>query len=188
RVDRIKASARHLMMIIDEILSFSRLETAREETHIEDFDVVELVRETVGIVDAQASAKGIRLSVDDADAPRHWTTDPGKLRQILLHLTGNAIKFTDQGEVAVVVKLAGDALVLAVRDTGPGIAPDEIERIFQPFTQIDQSMTRVKDGAGLGLSVSRRLARLLGGDITVTSERGKGSNFSVTLPRRTAGS
>ncbi|MGH7507024.1 MAG: PAS domain-containing sensor histidine kinase, partial [Longimicrobiales bacterium] len=134
RVDRIKASARHLMMIIDEILSFSRLETAREEVHIEDFDVQELVRETLGIVDAQASAKGLLLSVDCEDAPRQWTTDPGKVRQILLNLAGNAIKFTDQGAVAVEVELAGDALVLSVRDTGAGIAPDEIERIFQPFT------------------------------------------------------
>ena len=183
RIDRIKSSARHLMAIIDDLLGFSRLETSREPLHIEDIDVGALVRETLDMLEVDALEKDIQLAAAIPPKPLHWTTDPNKLRQILVNLVGNAVKFTDDGSVEVEVASDDGSLVLHVRDTGPGIPPSEHERIFEPFTQVDESRTRVKGGTGLGLPVSRRLARLLGGEVTVASPGSGGTTFTVILPR-----
>jgi signal transduction histidine kinase len=110
-------------------------------------------------------------------------TDPTRLRQILINLLGNAMKFTDAGQVALEMTLADDRLHFCVRDTGPGITEADLGRIFDPFTQLDQSLRRVKGGTGLGLPVSRRLAHLLGGDLTVASVPTQGTTFTLWLPR-----
>jgi signal transduction histidine kinase len=116
------------------------------------------------------------------DEPLALQTDPGKVRQILVNLLGNAVKFTDTGEVCLEARADGEAVVFEVHDTGIGIAGDQLERIFDPFWQVDQSVTRQAGGTGLGLTVTRSLARLLGGEIGVESTLGEGSTFRVRLP------
>jgi signal transduction histidine kinase len=109
-------------------------------------------------------------------------TDVTKLRQILINLLGNAVKFTDAGAVNVSLQLTGSHAVFRIRDTGPGIDTEDLDRIFDPFTQVDQRLTRSKGGTGLGLPVSRRLATLLGGDLVVESAIGNGTTFTLSLP------
>ena len=112
----------------------------------------------------------------------HVTTDERRLRQILLNLLGNAVRYTERGGVRLEVEHAGDAISFAVSDTGIGIAPEHLEHIFEPFWQVEQHLTRKVGGTGLGLSVTRRLARILGGDVGVRSTPGVGSTFTVTIP------
>jgi PAS domain S-box-containing protein len=181
---RIRYSAWHLVEIIEEILTFSRVEAGSEPLHFQETDAVDLVRDVLSLMETEATLRGLRLA-GDLGRPVVIATDPRKLRQIVLNLVGNAVKFTDQGEVRVSLEQSdGSWVTIRVRDTGPGIPPDQIERIFEPFTQVDQAHTREKGGTGLGLAVSRHLARLLGGDVQVHSAPGNGSTFSVTLPVR----
>jgi signal transduction histidine kinase len=130
-----------------------------------------------------ARLKGLRFTVTPPRDPQTIVTDRSKLRQILVNLLSNAIKFTERGEVALVAKADGDAICFEVHDTGIGIAREDIERIFDPFWQVEQTHSRRAGGTGLGLSVTRALARLLGGDVTVESQPGGGSRFEVRLPR-----
>jgi signal transduction histidine kinase len=183
QVGRIRASAWHLVSIIDEILTFARVEAGREQVRRERLDAVEIARAACELLEPQARARGLELHADIPPGPLWIRSDPGKLRQILLNLLGNAVKFTDEGGVFLTVSPEGDdGLAFSVRDTGPGIPPEHVERIFEPFTQADQSATRLKGGTGLGLAVSRSLARLLGGDVTVESTLGVGSTFTLRLP------
>ncbi|HSJ14715.1 MAG TPA: ATP-binding protein [Longimicrobiales bacterium] len=182
QLDRIRVSAWHLVTIIDQILTFSRAEAGREQAQREPTELTQLVRETVAMLEPQALAKELRLELRLPDQPVWAQTDAGKLRQILLNLAGNAVKFTDRGSVGIAL-LPGDIVEIRIRDTGTGVAPVDLERIFEPFTQVDQSNTRAQGGTGLGLTVSRRLARLLGGDIRLESQLGVGSTFTLTLPR-----
>jgi signal transduction histidine kinase len=175
------------MGIIEEILTFSRAEAGREEIHIEEIPPTVMVEEAISLVQPQASAKGLQVKVVDETLPAVIRTDRGKLRQILVNLLGNAVKFTDSGEVEVRAYQDGETVCFAIRDTGPGIPTVEIERIFEPFTQVDYSLTRVKGGTGLGLAVSRRLAVLLGGSLTVESTVGAGSLFTICLPLESPG-
>ena len=181
---RITSAAWHLVSIIDEILTFTRMEAGREAVRRELTDVCAIAAETTDLVFPDAAARGLRLDVRLPEEACRAETDPGKLRQILLNLLGNAVKFTDEGEVAVEVERDAEWLLVSVRDTGPGIPPDQLERIFEPFTQLDATSTRRQGGTGLGLTVSRKLARLLGGDVEVESRPGEGSRFTVRLPVR----
>ncbi len=184
---RIKGSTWHLVSIIDEILTLSRAEAGREEVRWEDADVAEITREVVQVLEPQAAAHGLALGVEHADEPLPVRTDPGKVRQILLNLAGNAVKYTEAGRVTVTLdRGAPDGVRIHIRDTGPGIAAGDEERIFEPFTQVDSSHTRSIGGTGLGLAISRKLARLLGGDISLQSTPGEGSTFSLHLPVRRA--
>jgi PAS domain S-box-containing protein len=182
QVKRIGVSARHLLTLIQEVLTFSRLEAGREELHVESVDLLRLVESAVGLVEPLAAAKGIRLHLAAAEAPR-VETDPDKLRQILLNLLSNAIKFTDRGEIAVTIEVGVTALRIHVRDTGIGIAREHQGRVFEAFTQVEQARSRRFGGTGLGLSVTRQLALLLGGEIELISEVAVGSTFTVRLPR-----
>ncbi|MFO7525191.1 MAG: ATP-binding protein, partial [Ignavibacteriaceae bacterium] len=180
---RIKASAWHLVGIIDEILDLSRAEAGNESVRSEETDVAGLAREVAEIVESDAADRGITLHCVDTDAPAITSTDPGKLRQILINLVGNAVKYTDGDRVDVVVDRDDPScLRVHVRDQGPGIPAAEYERIFEPFTQLDSSHTRPGSGTGLGLAICRRLARLLGGDVTLESEVGSGTTFTLKLP------
>jgi PAS domain S-box-containing protein len=184
---RIKASSWHLVGIIDEILTLSRVEADREEVHAEETDVAAIVRDVVHALAAQAEGGDTALRWLGADAAVLLHTDPRKVRQILVNLVGNAVKFTPGGSVTVALERPGGAgadgeLRVQVRDTGPGIAPADQERIFEAFTQVDGSLSRGGSGTGLGLAISRRLARMLGGDVTVASAPGEGSTFTLTLP------
>ena len=179
---RIETSARHLLRIIEQILAFSRLEAGREEVHPEPVEVVELVRETAALMQPLAEQKQLRFELDLPGAPLPAETDAGKLRQILLNLLSNAVKFTDRGVVGVALRAAEGEMELAVRDTGAGIAPAHLERMFEPFWQADGSRTRQAGGTGLGLSVTQRLAELLGGSVEVESVLGEGTTLRVRLP------
>jgi len=181
-VGRIQASARHLLRLIDDILSFSRLETGREEVRREVAELTELVREVEGMIRPLARDKGLGFRVSLPPAPIWLDTDPPKVRQILLNLLSNAVKFTDEGEIELIGRFDGDTLELHVRDTGIGIAAEDLPRIFDPFWQAEQGRTRRTGGTGIGLGVSRHLARLLGGDVTVESRPGRGSTFTLRLP------
>jgi PAS domain S-box-containing protein len=179
---RIAASSWGLVQIIDEILTFSRAEAGREEVRPQVLDLVDLADAVVAMLQPQAAQRGLQLSVEPAARSVSLHSDGGKIRQILTNLIGNAIKFTDYGSIRVAVRTAGEAAEVVIRDTGLGIPADMIDLVFEPFTQVDQSNTRERGGTGLGLTVSRRLARLLGGDVTAESEPGAGSTFTLRLP------
>ena len=129
-----------------------------------------------------AAERGLELKADYGDLPR-ISTDEDKLQQILINLLSNAVKFTDQGEIELAVEAAGDRVRFVVRDTGVGIAPEVLPYIFDKFRQADGSSTRRFEGTGLGLAICRSLAKILGGEITVESEVGRGSTFTLTLPQ-----
>jgi hypothetical protein len=179
---RVKVGAWHLLGIIEEILTFSRLDAGRDPVHPELVDACTIVADAVAMVDPQAEQKRLPLRVLVPGHPLEITTDARKLRQILVNLLGNAVKFTDAGEVELRAWTELGVMYFAVSDSGPGIAPEYLERIFEPFTQVDSSHTRLKGGTGLGLPVSRQLARLLGGELELESAVGQGSRFTLSLP------
>ena len=189
QVERMRTAARHLLGLIEEILLHARLEAGRVEVRAERVDLGALVDEVATVVQPLAAAKGLAFVTDlvppaaDSSALAA-VTDPGKLRQILINLAGNAVKFTDRGMVTLHawVDAAEDAVVFSVADSGVGIAPEHLERIFDPFWQVSQHRSAQRPaGTGLGLSVTRRLARLLGGDVSVASTPGVGSTFTVRV-------
>jgi signal transduction histidine kinase len=181
---RVKTAAKHLVRIIEEILTFSRVEAGKEPLQLETLDCAALMRDVCELFEPQASAKGLSLVVSIPDAPATLWTDGTKVRQILINIVGNALKFTDAGEVVLELFTEADRVRFSIRDSGPGIDAEDLERIFDPFTQLDQTLTRSKGGTGLGLPVSRRLARLLGGDLVVESTPKQGTLFTCWLPLR----
>jgi len=180
QVSRIRASADHLLGLIDEVLTFSRLDAGKETVLHEELTLHSVVGGAVTMVTPLAAAKGLKLRDETTDG--RIVTDGGKVRQILLNLLSNAIKFTDDGEIIVRSEHDDTSITLSVEDTGIGIAPENLENIFDPFWQVEQRSTRRAGGTGLGLSVSRSLARLLGGDVTVQSTPKGGSSFKLSLP------
>jgi PAS domain S-box-containing protein len=181
-IDRIKLSAWHLLSLIEGILSFARVEAGKETVRIASTDVAAIAAEVVSVMEGQAEAKGIQLRARLAQGVPAVATDPAKLRQILLNLLGNAVKFTEQGSVELVVERSGSYALCHVRDTGPGISAEDIQRFFEPFVQGDQSNTRRSGGTGLGLTIARNFANMIGAEITVQSRPGIGSTFTLRLP------
>ena len=179
---RIRASSFHLLDLIQDVLSFSRIEAGREELRIADADAEQIARDAYSYIEPYCREKGLETRIALPREQVRMITDPSKVRQILLNLLNNACKFTDLGYVALRVERVGADVVFTITDTGPGISSEHYEKIFEPFTQVDQSTTRRKDGAGLGLPVSRRLAHMLGGELTIASVLGKGSTFTLSLP------
>ena len=180
-VDRVKASVRHLSHLVDEILSFASMEAGRERVRPERVELVALTHDVIGIMEPIAEAAGLELRVRLPDR-LELVTDPQKLRQILINLLSNAIKYTPTGSVDLTLETARDVATCSVSDTGPGIAPEHWETVFEPFWQVDRGDGRRITGTGLGLAVARRLARLLGGDVTLLSKVGEGSTFTLELP------
>ncbi len=180
QLSRIRASADHLLSLIDEVLTFSRVDVGKELVQREPFKLRPVIAEAISMVAPIAAARGLKLKDESTDAD--LDSDSFKLRQILLNLLSNAVKFSDRGEIVVRSSLDHDKVAISVTDSGIGIAEQNLERVFDPFWQVEQSSTRRAGGTGLGLSVSRSLARLLGGDITVDSELGKGSTFTAIIP------
>lgn len=183
---RIRSSATHLLGLIDEVLSFSRLEAGREQISIQDVRVSAVLEEALSLVKPMAAAKHLPIEIaTDARGTDALSlqTDVLKMRQILVNLLNNAVKFTDQGKVTLSASAEGADVAFRVSDTGIGIPSAHLERVFEPFWQVEQAASRRVGGTGLGLSVTRRLARLLGGDVTVESIPGEGSTFTVRLPR-----
>jgi PAS domain S-box-containing protein len=183
---RIKASATHLLSLIDEVLTLSRVEAGREVSRPERVPVFAALHEASIIAEPLAQEKKLELRVRPVAKDLEVWADPTKLRQILLNLLTNAIKFTDAGSVELESRKCDDCVEMMVRDTGIGIAPANHDRIFDTFWQVEQKSTRKVGGTGLGLSVSRRLAHLMGGDLTVQSKLGEGSTFTIRLPARRA--
>ena len=179
---RITGSAQHLLALINEILDLSKIEAGRMTVMLETFSPAALAEEALATVAPMAKEKGLALRSDYADGLPALESDSQRVRQILINLVGNAVKFTDDGEVRLALSASPEGLRFSVADTGPGIAPADLARLFQEFTQLDASRTRKFGGTGLGLAISRRMARLLGGDITVQSTPGEGSTFVLTLP------
>jgi signal transduction histidine kinase len=185
-VQTLRYSAESLLTIINSILDFSKLEA--QEVLLEEipFDLIDCVEAIVELLALQAEKKGIGLSVNFVNAmPTELIGDPSRLRQVLLNLVNNAIKFTSVGQVKVEVKLEGETdstaqIRFKVIDTGVGIAPKDIAKLFQPFTQAESSTTREYGGTGLGLSIAQQLVRLMGGEIQLISDLGEGSQFEFS--------
>jgi len=185
-VQTVRSCAEALLAIINDILDFSKIEAGKLDVETLDFDLPVTVEETLDILAPQAEQKDLELCCFiDPQVPSLLRGDPGRLRQVLVNLVGNAVKFTEKGEVAVTVTSDAQSethatVRFAVRDTGAGIPADRTDRLFQAFSQVDASTTRRHGGTGLGLAISRRLVELMGGKIGVESEQGKGSTFWFT--------
>lgn len=183
----INRSGEHLLSLINDVLEISRIEAQRIHIETTEFDLGAVISDVYAMFRLKAAAKNLQFILDGMqDLPRYVLTDEGKLRQILINLIGNAIKFTEEGGIAVRASLRGNStsdkwLLLEVEDTGPGIANEELEKVFQAFEQT-ASGRQVVGGTGLGMPISRKFARMLGGDITLSSTVGKGSVFRVDLP------
>ena len=186
QLGRIKASARHLLSLIDEILTFTRIDAGREEVTLERASLASILEPAAEIVEPLARAQGLHIEVMLPANPVIVETDAVKVRQMIVNLLSNAVKFTDRGRIILSGDQAGDQLVISVEDTGIGISSDHFERIFEPFWQVEQKATRRAGGTGLGLTVTRRLALLLGGDVTVKSTPGEGATFTICLPIHTS--
>ncbi len=181
---RVKASATHLLSLIEQILSLSRIEAGHEDVRVECVDARTVVTDATALVEPLMAAKGLALAVELPAEPSELATDVTKVRQILLNLLTNAGKFTERGSVRCKLRTDGELVVVDVSDTGRGIASADLPHLFEPFWQAGSVDRERPEGVGLGLSVSGRLARLLGGEITVASVPGQGSTFSLRLPRR----
>jgi GAF domain-containing protein len=183
-LDRIQRNGRHLLGLINDVLDLSKIEAGQLNLSLADYSLKDVVQSVYSAVEALAKEKHIALKVD---VPPHLPAargDERKLTQVLLNLVGNAIKFTDTGEVAIKASAANGSFTVAVRDTGPGIAEAEQAKIFEEFQQADSSITKKKGGTGLGLAIAKRIVELHGGRIWVESSPGRGSTFSFTLPTK----
>ena len=186
-VQKVHASAESLLGILNDILDFSKIEAGKLDIEAIAFDLADVMDSLAGVIGLKAEEKNLELVfVEPADLPTALVGDPSRLRQVLLNLCNNAVKFTERGEVVLAVEVierAWDSVRLrfAVRDTGVGMSEDQCERLFQPFEQADSSTSRRYGGTGLGLAISHRLAQLMGGEIGVRSELGQGSEFHFSL-------
>jgi signal transduction histidine kinase len=191
-LERMRSVTHHLTVMIEEVLAFSSIEAGREVVRPTEFLAEDLVRAATAIVEPLARQKRLRLTLVPPDAPIRLTSDVDKVRQIIVNLAGNAVKFTEQGEIRIEwseVEVPAPSVAegrrevrFRVTDTGPGIAIEDARRLFRAFLQLDAGLTRRHGGTGLGLYISQRLAQLLGGRIDVESELGVGSTFTLALP------
>jgi PAS domain S-box-containing protein len=180
-----RSSAKGLLTILNDILDTSKLEAGSLKVEAIPFELSPLLDEVVALFRPRAEAAGVRLHLDvDAGAPRWVRGDPTRLRQILFNLVGNAVKFTREGEIALEVEThpRADEVSFRIRDTGIGIPPEALARLFERFAQVDDSTTRQFGGTGLGLSISKQLATLMGGDLEAESVEGAGSTFTLRIP------
>jgi GAF domain-containing protein/CheY-like chemotaxis protein len=185
-LQRINAAGKHLLELINGVLDLSKIEAGKMELYLESFEVGSLVRDVAAVLEPLALKNANRLEVECAPDIGAMRADLTKLRQTLFNLLSNACKFTERGVVSVAVTREptadGDSILFAVSDTGIGMTPEQMARLFEEFGQVDASTTRRYGGTGLGLALSRRLCRMMGGDITVASEPGHGSTFTIRLP------
>jgi adenylate cyclase len=183
---RIRRAGKHLLALINDVLDLAKIEAGKLDFYYEDIDLRRLIDDVVGAAQPLAAGNGNRLEVDCAAAIGTVRSDATRLRQIILNLLSNACKFTEQGTVTLAVERSpteeGGWLDLRVCDTGIGMTPEQLAKLFQEFTQADSSITRKYGGTGLGLAITDRLCRMMGGSITVASEPGRGTTFSVRLP------
>ena len=185
-VEIVRKSGENLLALINDILDFSKIEAGKLDLEILDFDIRPTLEDTAELLSLRAADKGLELICRiDPLVPSYLKGDPGRLRQVITNLAGNAIKFTHQGEIVIsaALKEAEDShvtILFEIHDTGIGIPPDRLEAVFAPFTQVDASTTRKYGGTGLGLAICKQLVELMGGEIGIESEEGKGSTFWFT--------
>jgi len=183
QLNMVRNSARHLLALVNDVLDISKIEAEQLELSRDSFDPAAVIARVVALIGPQAAAKQLKLDVNCALGLGAMIGDERRFQQILLNLLSNAVKFTDHGTVTLVAEMiADDVLRLQVRDTGIGIKAEYLTELFQPFRQVDSGLARLHEGTGLGLAICRRLASLMGGSITVDSQWGDGSVFTVTLP------
>jgi signal transduction histidine kinase len=183
-LDRVLENGRNLLALINDVLDLAKIEAGQFMLSLDTYEIARLVRNVVEALQPLAHGKGLSLVATVADDMPAGYGDSRRLRQVLINLVGNAIKFTDAGEVEINVAAADGRLDVAVRDTGPGIAPGDQEKIFEEFQQVDNSSTRRKGGTGLGLAISRRIVKMHGGHLSVVSTPGRGSTFHIDIPVR----
>ena len=183
-LERIQRSQRHLLGLINEVLNYARIETGNVHYDIGDVLVEEVLGAAESLVAPQVGARGLHLHRERCDADLTASCDPDKLQQVILNLLSNAIKFTAPGgHIMLGCEAHLDTVRIHVTDTGAGIAAEKLEEIFEPFVQVDTRLTRVHDGVGLGLAISRDLARGMRGELSVQSTLGRGSRFMLSVPR-----
>jgi signal transduction histidine kinase len=183
-LERVQKSGRHLLGLINDVLDLSKIEAGQLTLSLSDYSFQDAVQSVVTSVESLAKEKGLRVTVAVASKLPVGRADERRVVQVLLNLVGNAIKFTDAGEVGIRVNAVDDTFVVSVSDTGPGIPKSQHERIFEEFQQVDGSSTRAKGGTGLGLAIAKKIIELHGGRIWVESVVGKGSTFTFSLPVR----
>lgn len=187
QLSMVQGSARHLLALINDVLDISKIEAGELTLSLTTFELGPSVEKLVKMAAPLAGKKGLSLTLDVADDVGMVTADQRRLEQVVLNLLNNAVKFTERGEVRVSCRGDADDWVISVADTGIGIDPQEIEEIFRPFHQLDTGITRKYEGTGLGLSISKRLVEMMGGAIEIQSRPGKGSTFTVRIPRDPGG-
>ena len=179
---RVESNGKHLLGLINDVLDLSKIEAGQLKLSLADYSIKDVVYNVVSAVEPLATKKKLDFKVDVWPDMPTAHGDEQKLTQVLLNLTGNAIKFTDAGEVAIKVTAANGSYTVAIQDTGPGISAADQEKLFQQFQQADNSITKSKGGTGLGLAISKKIIELHGGSISVQSSVGHGSTFAFTLP------
>jgi signal transduction histidine kinase len=186
-LDRVLGAGRHLLTLINDILDLSKIEAGRMELQLEDFALAPLIDNVVKTIEPLAAKNANQVAVRCDNAIGRLHADQMRLRQALLNLMSNANKFTERGIITVDARQARengrDLVTIAVADTGIGMTAEQMEKLFQEFSQADATTTRKYGGTGLGLSISKRFCQMMGGDITVESEPGHGSTFTIRLPR-----
>jgi signal transduction histidine kinase len=181
---RLESNGKHLLGLINDVLDLSKIEAGQLVLDLSDFSLKDIIQTVVSAVEPLAEEKKIELKIEAPANLPPGRGDERRLTQVLLNLVGNAIKFTDVGEVVITASVADGSFNLAVRDTGPGISDTDRGKLFQEFQQADNSITRKKGGTGLGLAISRRIIEMHGGRIWVESQLGHGSTFSFTIPTK----
>ncbi|CAN5893718.1 hypothetical protein BH23GEM9_BH23GEM9_35090 [soil metagenome] len=187
QVERIRSASNSLLQLVEEVLSFSRIEAGKEEIRISPVDLSALLRDCVALIEPMAAEKSLSTRLVMPDEPLKVISDERKIRQILTNLLSNAVKFTESGWIEAGIEVTDNSMMIRITDTGIGIPPEHLERIFDAFWQVEQTATRRFGGTGLGLGVARKLAKLLEGRLEVDSEVGAGSTFTLALPRHTPG-
>jgi len=182
RLSLMMTSAANLRAIITNILDLSKIEAGRMEVITEPFDLVRLLHEVAETTRILLGNKPVEVKVVNEEGSKLVVTDPVKLRQILINLTSNAAKFTETGAISISLREADKGMAISVSDTGIGIRPDDLERLFTAFSQLENAHTKRHLGTGLGLTISRSLTELLGGTLSVSSSYGRGSTFTLELP------
>jgi signal transduction histidine kinase len=181
-LQRVERNGKHLLGLINDVLDLSKIEAGQLTLSLADYSLKEMVQGVFSVVESLATEKKLALKIELPPGLPPGHGDERRLTQVLLNLVGNAIKFTDTGEVAIRAAASNGSFTFSVRDTGPGIAAADQGKIFEEFRQVDSSATKKKAGTGLGLSIAKRIIELHGGRISVDSRIGEGSTFSVTIP------
>jgi signal transduction histidine kinase len=186
-LDRVLGAGRHLLALINDILDLSKIEAGRMELHLETFSLVPVIKDVAKTIESMATKNDNRLVIDCPASLGTIHADQTRFRQSLLNLASNANKFTEQGTITIAAhqgrETGRDWITVAVADTGIGMTPEQMAKLFQEFSQASSATASKYGGTGLGLAISRRFCQMMGGDITVESEPGRGSTFTIRLPR-----